>query len=63
MPAKINESLSRQQDEAPETRDPRRPARDELRNSASNRSRDDGNYDEVGEWMDYPAINTEGSER
>ena len=63
MPARNNETLPRQQDEAPETQDPRRAARDELRNFASDRSRDDGNYDAVGEWMDYPAINTEGSER
>jgi hypothetical protein len=63
MPTRTNESPPRQQDEAPPAQDPRRTSRDEVRNFEPDRSRDDGNYDAVGEWMDYPDINTHGSER
>jgi hypothetical protein len=62
MPAKTNESPTRQQDEAPATQDPRRATGDELRSFAPDPPREDANYD-IGEWMDYPSINTNGSER
>ena len=60
MPDKTNESPPSQQVRAAEVA---RGPREEPRKFASDRSRDDGNYDAVGEWMDYPAINTQGSER
>ena len=62
MPAKRDESPLGQQDRADEVS--RRP-RDEVRNSEPAPRRKDGNYDieDLGEWMDYPDINTHGSER
>lgn len=60
MPDKMNESQPRQQDRADEVA---RGSQAEPRNFESDPSRDDGIYDAVGEWMDYPAINTQGSER
>lgn len=60
MPDKMHESPPRQQDRADEVA--RGPGA-EPRNFESDRSRDDGNYDALGEWMDYPEINTQGSER
>ena len=59
MPDKMNESPPRQRDRADEVA---RRALEEPRNFDSNRLGDDANYD-VGEWMDYPDINTHGSER
>ena len=60
MPDKMNESSQRQQDRTDEVA---RGPREEPRNFASDRARDDGIYDALGEWMDYPDINTHGSER
>lgn len=60
MPEKMNQGPPRQQDRADEVA---RGPRDEPRNFESDRPRDDGNDDAVGEWMDYPDINTQGSER
>ena len=60
MPDKMTEGPPRQQDRADEVA---RAPRAEPRNFDSERPRDDGNYDALGEWMDYPAINTHGSER
>lgn len=60
MPDKTNERPPRQQDRADEVA---RGPRAEPRNFGPDRSPDDGNYDAVGEWMDYPDINTQGSER
>ena len=62
MPSRTNQTPPRQQDEAPPVQDAPRPAQDEVRSFATNRGRDDGN-DDIGEWMDYPDINTQGSER
>jgi hypothetical protein len=59
MPDKTNESPPSQQVRAAEVA---KGPREEPRNFASDRSRDDGN-DDIGEWMDYPDINTHGSER
>jgi len=62
MPARRDESPARQQDRADEVA---RGHREEPRNFESVRPRKDVNYDiaELGEWMDYPDINTHGSER
>lgn len=59
MPDKMNESPPRQQDRTDEVA---RGPREEPRNFASERLRDD-EKDDVGEWMEYPDINTHGSER
>jgi hypothetical protein len=59
MPAKTTESPPHQQDRADEVA---RGPRDEPRNFAPDPRREDENYD-VGEWMDFPDINTHGSER
>ena len=59
MPPRTDESPPGQQDRAAEvSRDPR----NEVRNSEPERPREDEHYD-IGEWMDYPDINTHGSER
>lgn len=60
MPDKMNESPPRQQDRADEVA---RGPRAEPRNVELDRPGDDGIDDALGEWMDYPAINTHGSER
>ena len=62
MPTRRDQSPPRQQDRADE--DSRGP-HDEPRNFEPVRPRKDQNYDiaEIGEWMDYPDINTHGSER
>jgi len=62
MPSRTNQTPPRQQDEAPPVQGARRPAQDDVRSFATNRGLDDGN-DDIGEWMDYPDINTQGSER
>ena len=59
MPEKMNESPPRQQDRADEVA---RAPHEEPRNFESDRLHADGN-DDIGEWMDYPDINTHGSER
>jgi hypothetical protein len=59
MPARSDESPPRQQDRADEVS---RGPRDEPRNFEQVPRRDDGN-DDIGEWMDFPNINTHGSER
>ena len=59
MPARSDESPPRQQDRADEVS--RRP-RDEVRNFEPAPRRDVAN-DDIGEWMDFPDINTHGSER
>jgi hypothetical protein len=62
MPPRTDESPPRQQDRADEVSG---GTRDELRNFEPDPPRKDGNYDigDLGEWMDYPDINTHGSER
>jgi hypothetical protein len=62
MPTRKDQIPPRQQDDAPPAQDARRPSRDEVRSFATNRALDDG-IDDIGEWMDYPDINTHGSER
>ena len=62
MPSRTNQTPPRQQDEAPPVEDARRPAQEEVRSFTTYRGVDDGNED-IGEWMDYPHINTQGSER
>jgi hypothetical protein len=62
MPSRTNQTPPRQQDEAPPVPDAPRPAQDEVRSFAVSRGGDDGN-DDIGEWMNYPDVNTEGSER
>jgi hypothetical protein len=59
MPTRSDESPPRQQDRADEVF---RGTRDEVRNSERDPRRDVGN-DDIGEWMDFPDINTDGSER
>ena len=62
MPTRTNQTPPRQQDEVPPAQEARRTRQDEVRSFATNRGRDDG-IDDIGEWMDYPDINTHGSER
>jgi hypothetical protein len=62
MPARTDQSPPRQQDEAREPRDAGRRQQDEARNFEPVVRRSDGN-DDIGEWMDFPDINTHGSER